>query len=254
MYELIAPRTEVTNILEERVELTRPASPTAAEPGGAEPGGADHKRADPGQLRGPDQPAGPIVDDAPRPAPPTPVYVPIPDGRTGVTLPIPAETPLPLEAEAMRAAASASRLRDDTAVAAVPRLEPAPAAGSEPSAGAVLVPPESRNARAAPRQRRTARQRRATEALFADLASLAGIPSQAYSVGAPAEGALCLVEAEHGFEVFLSADGARHELQFFATEEAACFYLFGVLAAEAVRTGALGRGPGGVPDRRARTA
>jgi hypothetical protein len=65
---------------------------------------------------------------------------------------------------------------------------------------------------------------------------------------------LCVVQTERGVEVFLSADGSRHEQQFFATEEAACFYLFGVLAAEAVRTGALGRQPDEVPDWGARTA
>jgi hypothetical protein len=80
-----------------------------------------------------------------------------------------------------------------------------------------------------------------TERLFADLASLAGIPADSYSVGEEVEGSMCLVEAEQGFEVFLAAGGARHELQAFATEEAACFYLFGVLVAEEVRTGALVR-------------
>jgi hypothetical protein len=94
----------------------------------------------------------------------------------------------------------------------------------------------------------------ATEALFADLASLAGIPAEAYSVGAEAEDALCLIQTEDGYEVFLYSDGERHELQFFATEEAACFYLFGVLAAEAVHTGELARLSNGVPDWRARTA
>jgi hypothetical protein len=82
----------------------------------------------------------------------------------------------------------------------------------------------------------------ATERLFADLASLAGIPADTYAVGEEVEGALCLVQTEDRFEVFHSAGGARHELQVFATEEAACFYLFGVLAADAVRAGSLVRG------------
>jgi hypothetical protein len=80
-----------------------------------------------------------------------------------------------------------------------------------------------------------------TERLFADLASLAGIPADSYAVGEQVDGAMCLLETEQGFEVFLAAGGARHELQTFATEEAACFYLFGVLAAEEVRTGGLAR-------------
>ena len=79
----------------------------------------------------------------------------------------------------------------------------------------------------------------ATERLFADLASLAGIPADAYSIGEDVEGALCLVQTEDRFEVFHPASGARHELQVFPTEESACFYLFGVLAAEAVRNGTL---------------
>jgi hypothetical protein len=89
------------------------------------------------------------------------------------------------------------------------------------------------------RQRRAARRRMATERLFADLAALAGIPVESYAVGEIIDGALCLVQTEQGFEVFHSAAGARHELQVFATEESACFYLFGVLAAEAVRNGSL---------------
>jgi hypothetical protein len=90
-----------------------------------------------------------------------------------------------------------------------------------------------------PTRRRTARRRLATERLFAELANLASIPVDSYAVGEEVEGALCLLETEQGFEVFHSADGNRHELQCFSTEESACFYLFGVLAAEAVRNGSL---------------
>jgi hypothetical protein len=57
---------------------------------------------------------------------------------------------------------------------------------------------------------------------------------------------MCLVEAEGGFEVFSRTDDARLEVHFFADEEAAYFYLFGVLAAEAVRSGRLqAPGPAG---------
>jgi hypothetical protein len=240
VFELIAPRIEVTNILEERVELVAPV-------------GSPAETTDPGQLRGSDQSSGPSLADATPSGPPAPVYVPIPDDRTGVTLPTPAETPLPLEAEAMRAAAL-ERRQENTSTISGPHLEPAPTAGREASAGAVLIPPEPLPAPAGSRPRRAARKRMATEALFADLASLAGIPADSYSVGTEAEGALCLVQTDHGFEVFLYADGARHELQLFSTEEAACFYLFGVLTAEAVRTGALARVPEGMPDWHARTA
>jgi hypothetical protein len=52
--------------------------------------------------------------------------------------------------------------------------------------------------------------------------------------------AICLIRARGGYEVFSSADRTRHEVRFFEDEEAAYFYLFGILAAEAVRSGHLG--------------
>lgn len=163
VFELIAPRGEVTDIIEERLDV-------------------------PGPM-------------AAAPAPP-------------------AATPLPLEAEAMRAASALSAALPARSLAAVPAAPPA----AEPAAS---------------RQHRAARRRMDTERLFADLASMAGIPADSYAVGEEVDGAMCLLETEQGFEVFLAAGGARHELQSFATEEAACFYLFGVLAADEVRTGAL---------------
>ena len=45
-----------------------------------------------------------------------------------------------------------------------------------------------------------------------------------------------------------SAGGARHEVRVFSDEESACFYLFGVLAADAVRTGVLVPGATAIPD------
>jgi len=75
--------------------------------------------------------------------------------------------------------------------------------------------------------------------VFAELATLAAVPVDSYAVGEEVEGALCLLQTDNGFEVFHSSNGNRHELQTFDTEEAACFYLFGVLAAEAVRNGTL---------------
>ena len=50
---------------------------------------------------------------------------------------------------------------------------------------------------------------------------------------------MCLVKADGGFEVFGRTDDARLDVRFFEDEEAAYFYLFGVLAAEAVRSGRL---------------
>ncbi len=50
---------------------------------------------------------------------------------------------------------------------------------------------------------------------------------------------MCLVKADGGFEVFSRTGDARLDVRFFEDEEAAYFYLFGVLAAEAVRSGRL---------------
>ena len=48
-----------------------------------------------------------------------------------------------------------------------------------------------------------------------------------------------LIQTAEGFEVFNAAGASRHEVRLFDDEESAYFYLFGVLAAEAVRTGRL---------------
>jgi hypothetical protein len=50
---------------------------------------------------------------------------------------------------------------------------------------------------------------------------------------------MCLFKTDGGYEVFSCAEDARHEVRFFEDEEAAYFYLFGVLAAEALRNGRL---------------
>jgi hypothetical protein len=83
------------------------------------------------------------------------------------------------------------------------------------------------------------RQRVPTRELFCELADLASIPRSAYALETEAEGAMCLLPTPAGFEVFFAAGGARHEVRTFAEEESAYFYLFGVLAAEAIRNGVL---------------
>ena len=135
-----------------------------------------------------------------------------------MTVPPSAGAPLPLEAEAWRAASaarSAPPVRSATAV-----LDTMPGQADRPRPA-------------------TERQRLSSERLFADLAGQAGIPASRYSIGTQVDGALCLLPGGAGFQVFRSTGGSRRELQAFATEEAACFYLFGVLAAEALRTGSL---------------
>jgi hypothetical protein len=91
--------------------------------------------------------------------------------------------------------------------------------------------------------RRAGRRDRVPQSVFAELLSLAAIPHAAYAVDEEVPGAMCLVKAEGGFEVFSRTDDARLDVRFFEDEEAAYFYLFGVLAAEAVRSGRLRPGP-----------
>ncbi len=77
------------------------------------------------------------------------------------------------------------------------------------------------------------------ESVFVELLRLAAIPQAAYAVDEEVPGAMCLVKTDGGFEVFSRTDDARLDVRFFEDEEAAYFYLFGVLAAEAVRSGRL---------------
>ena len=89
--------------------------------------------------------------------------------------------------------------------------------------------------------RRSARKQRVTtQTIFAQLLDLASIPQSSYAVDEEVDGAMCLVRARGGYEVFSAADRSRHEVRFFDDEEAAYFYLFGVLAADAIRNGQLG--------------
>lgn len=117
----------------------------------------------------------------------------------------------------------------------MPRLDatqPAPARHESAQAG--------RRPRAAENgSRASRRQRVATRDVFCELADLAGIPRAAYALEAEVDGVLCLLATATGYDVFVSADGARHEVRSFPDEEAAYFYLFGVLVAEAIRNGAL---------------
>jgi hypothetical protein len=205
--------------------LPAPASETTAGPGAADAataldrlGAAPlHAPARPGPLdptlavRPPVSPAAPPPNPA---APPPNPAAPPPNPAAAAPPPNPAARP-PARPAAV-----------DPTLAARPPASP-PAAAPGPAA----APPA--------RTRRSARRRLATERLFAELASLAAIPADSYAVGEEVDGAMCLLQTNEGFEVFHSADGNRHELQFFTSEEAACFYLFGVLAAEAVRNGSL---------------
>ncbi len=89
-------------------------------------------------------------------------------------------------------------------------------------------------------RRSSGKTRVTAQTVFSQLMELASIPQSAYAVDAEVDGAMCLIPARGGYEVFSSADRTRHEVRFFEDEEAAYFYLFGILAAEAVRSGHLG--------------
>jgi hypothetical protein len=220
---------------------------------------------------------GPFSSPGRRPASPGQPRPPAPElPPPGFTVIPPAsEPPLPLEAAALRAASAAARPKQSRPAAQdllagpapasapglpVPAAMPVPAASPVPSAWPARPelptpsapparpdlaaspdspPPESPLPATAPRRRRSARSRMATQGIFIELATLAAIPAAAYAVGEEVDGALCLIETATGYEVFSAAGGARHEVRVFEDEESAYFYLFGVLAAEAVRTGLL---------------
>jgi hypothetical protein len=116
-----------------------------------------------------------------------------------------------------------------------PRADPRPWVAAPPA------PPPAPPA--PPGGRRAGRRDRVPQSVFAELLSLAAIPHAAYAVDEEVPGAMCLVKADGGFEVFSRTDDARLDVRFFEDEEAAYFYLFGVLAAEAVRSGRLRPGP-----------
>jgi hypothetical protein len=113
-------------------------------------------------------------------------------------------------------------------------------AGPDGMLDAPAAPGPGRRRQAPKPGRRSARKQRVpTRAIFSELADLAAIPRSAYALEQESDGAMCLLRTEEGFEVFSAADGSRHEVRSFDDEEAAYFYLFGVLAAEAVRSGSL---------------
>jgi hypothetical protein len=201
----------------------------------------------------PTQPAKAAPPATTTPARPTTAPAGRPAGSTAAALGqtvAPPPTPVTPAEAATRPESASTAPGQATATHLATPSAPASAAPSastatEPSAPApvasrVMPAPQSAGKADTPaRPRRSARRRLATERLFAELANLAAIPVDSYAVGEEVEGALCLLQTEDGFEVFHSSEGNRHELQLFTTEESACFYLFGVLAAEAVRNGTL---------------
>ena len=120
---------------------------------------------------------------------------------------------------------------DEPLSAEVPRADGGPGGDSGHRAEPAAAPPS--------RRRTAGKERVSPQAVFAELLNLAGIPDAAYAADEEVPGAMCVVKADGGFEVFSATEDARLEVHFFEEEEAAYFYLFGVLAAEAVRSGGL---------------
>jgi hypothetical protein len=163
------------------------------------------------------------------------------------TAPQPAAAP-PQPAAAPQAATAPQTVAPDLGAGSALSAQPAPdsppaaapAAPSQTPTVSSLIESVLSSASGTHRGRRAARKPRlAMSAVFADLVDMARIPRTAYAVDDEVTGAMCLFKAEGGYEVFSCAEDARHEVRFFEDEEAAYFYLFGVLAAEAVRNGRL---------------
>jgi hypothetical protein len=243
VFELVTPREEVTEIVEERLDYPHRAAASLPPPDfatGPLPAAAPQAAHPPAPARDGRAPAAP-PRDGPWISSALGGTVPGPQ-RDLAVIPPTSEPPLPLEAAALRAASARTLQQPPTQPhpAAAPEPLPAPAPRAQPAgAGPGEQPPQPDPAEPSPRRRRSALRRLATQRIFSELASLAAIPPSAYAVGEEVDGAMCLIQTAHGFEVFNAAAGSRHEVRLFDDEESAYFYLFGVLAAEAVRTGRL---------------
>jgi hypothetical protein len=288
VFELITPRQEVTEIVEQRLPLAlQAASGAFAGPDGlasvpaadesplpleaealraaglSEPSSTLRERTGPSTLlswtphpRVPDQGEAAPAHSVPMPAPPgdsgpAPVNGTLREDQASAAgllpgaMPSPGSAPdlakRPLAAAAAAAFAVTRSLLDgqrpgEAGTAAAMPSDAAPAVLTEAGSPTGAVDGDTRQAS---RPRRASRRRPPTQRIFSELAAQAAIPPDAYAINEDVDGAMCLVRTAEGFEVFNSLAGARHELRVFQDEESAYFYLFGVLVADAVRTGAL---------------
>jgi hypothetical protein len=158
-----------------------------------------------------------------------------------MTLPAPAEpaftAPAPFAAQAPAAAPAAPAPQQGTVTG--PQTSLPSTARDQPSPIGAAAGALSKLTGAVRGRRAARRPRLAMSSIFADLVDMADIPRAAYAVDEEVTGAMCLFKTDGGYEVFSCAEDARHEVRFFEDEEAAYFYLFGVLAAEALRNGRL---------------
>jgi hypothetical protein len=209
-----------------------------------------------------DHPAGAPLVTAPLAAP----LADPPSGTPRASVPLASVSPETVAPAPVPVPSAVSAAPADHAQAATANWPTYPSAGMDPYSGPIPAgdalsypeeddppglpvppgfydPPEAALAGIAPvgdmGGRAARRQRVPTREIFCELADLASIPRAAYSLETETDGAICLLPTPDGFDVFIAADGARHELRSFADEEPAYFYLFGVLAADAIRSGAL---------------
>jgi hypothetical protein len=265
VFEVVVARQDVTGLTEERVEYPldaamfpasnrdpvaqmRPEAPVRGPAGAQAAGGAPPSAAErTSPLRVVTQP-GPQPAPAPAPAA-TPAAEPGgyatsgPDRSSSTPDRMAAWHGSP-DAEPWPAPRPDSRVDSGSDPRLDPRSDPRldPRSDSRPGPGPRgAAPPAPLSA--PPGGRRAGRRDRVPQSVFAELLSLAAIPHAAYAVDEEIPGAMCLVKADGGFEVFGRTDDARLDVRFFEDEEAAYFYLFGVLAAEAVRSGRLRPGP-----------
>jgi hypothetical protein len=179
-------------------------------------------------------PAAPAQPAAAQPAPLAALPAQPADAGPAVAASLAAPTAAASQATAPQAAVpdgSAGSALTSPAVAGPPSQTPAVSSLIESVLSSAGSPVRGRRAARRPRL--------AMSAVFADLVDMARIPRTAYAVDDEVTGAMCLFKTDGGYEVFSCAEDARHEVRFFEEEEAAYFYLFGVLAAEALRNGRL---------------
>jgi hypothetical protein len=221
VFEVVAARQDVTGLTEERVEYPLDAAMFPASHG------------DPAAQAWPEVTtrggAGPQAASA---------VLPAAAERTGPLRAVPQAGAQPVaEPAGRRELAGYAEARSERSSSALDRMA---AWHGSPEAEPWPAPPPVQPAPSVPPPgRRAGRRDRVPQSVFAELLSLAAIPHAAYAVDKDVPGAMCLVKADGGFEVFSRTDDARLDVRFFEDEEAAYFYLFGVLAAEAVRSGRL---------------
>jgi hypothetical protein len=200
--------------------LQQPPSPQQAPLPVAQPGGTASRA----------EPAEPAMTSVPQTLPPvaaaTVTAPPSGPGTVPLTTQQPSAAPL--------SAAPAAEVSRTGPLAPSPPLAP-----GQPSSGGLAAGALGKLTGAVRGRRAARKPRLAMSAIFADLVDMADIPRSAYAVDEEVTGAMCLFKTEGGYEVFSCAEDARHEVRFFEEEESAYFYLFGVLAAEALRNGRL---------------